>query len=68
MSYFKVIWAVQSLAQKYSAFHLTQISGYFRAVPTRQEGRIARRHERGTGCGGRGQRQARSVLAGRVFP
>src|SRR4051812_10615911 len=24
-----------------------------RAIPTRQEGRIARRHERGTGCGGR---------------
>jgi hypothetical protein len=34
-------------------FHPTQISGYFRAVPSRQEGRIARRHERGTGCGGR---------------
>ncbi|MBT1513493.1 hypothetical protein KIP88_23640 [Bradyrhizobium sp. SRL28] len=31
MSYFKVIWAVQFLAQKYSAFHSTQISGNFRA-------------------------------------
>ena len=31
MSYFKVIWAVQSSAQKYSAFHFTQISGNFRA-------------------------------------
>ena len=36
-----VICPVQSHAQKYSAFHPTQISGYFRAVPSRQEGRIA---------------------------
>src|SRR3954464_2911026 len=50
---FRLIWVIQSPAQKYSAFHPTQISGYFRAVPSRQEGRIARRHERGTGCGGR---------------
>jgi hypothetical protein len=57
-SYFKMIWAVQSPAQKYSAFLTTQISGYFPAVPSRQEGRIARRHERGTGCDGRRQRQA----------
>jgi len=57
---------VQSLAQKYSAFIQTQISGYFPAVPSRQEGRIARRHERGTGCDGRRQRQARSVFAGRL--
>jgi hypothetical protein len=41
LSRFKVIWVVQSRSQKYSAFHLTQISGYFRAVPPRQEGRIA---------------------------
>jgi hypothetical protein len=50
---FKLIWVVQSLLQRYIAFHRPQISGYFRAVSTRQEGRIARRHERGTGCGGR---------------
>ena len=41
ISHFKMIWVVQSLAQKYSAFLCTQISGYFRAVPSRQEGRIA---------------------------
>jgi hypothetical protein len=52
---------VQPLAQKYSAFHPTQISGYFHAVPTRQEGRIARRHERGTGCGGRSSSGAMRV-------
>ncbi|UPJ50869.1 hypothetical protein IVB30_05590 [Bradyrhizobium sp. 200] len=40
-NHFKVIWVVQSCSQKYSAFHLTQISGYFRAVSSRQEGRIA---------------------------
>jgi hypothetical protein len=40
-SYFNVIWVVQSRCQKYSAFHLTQISGYLLAVLTRQEGRIA---------------------------
>jgi hypothetical protein len=50
---FRLIWVIQSSAKKYSAFHQTQISGYFRAVSSRQEGRIARRHERGTGCGGR---------------
>jgi hypothetical protein len=50
---FRPIWVIQSPTQKYSAFHPTQISGFFGAVPSRQEGRIARRHERGTGCGGR---------------
>ena len=63
---FRPIWVIQPPAQKYSALHRPQISGYFRAVPSRQEGRIARRHERGTGCGGRRQRQARSVFAGRL--
>ncbi len=63
---FRLIWVIQPPAQKYSAFHRPQISGSFRAVPSRQEGRIARRHERGTGCGGRRQRQARSVFAGRL--
>ena len=51
---FNLIWVVQFAPQILFAFHRPQISGYFRAVPTRQEGRIARRHERGTGCGGRG--------------
>ena len=63
---FRLIWVIQPPAQKYSALHRPQISGYFCAVPSRQEGRIARRHERGTGCGGRRQRQARSVFAGRL--
>jgi len=40
-SNFNAICPVQSRAQKYSAFHPTQISGYLRAVPSRQEGRIA---------------------------
>jgi hypothetical protein len=61
-----VIWVIQPPAQKYSALHRPQISGSFCAVPSRQEGRIARRHERGTGCGGRRQCQARSVFAGRL--
>jgi hypothetical protein len=63
---FRLIWVIQPPAQKYSALHRPQISGSFCAVPSRQEGRIARRHERGTGCGGRRQRQARSVFAGRL--
>jgi hypothetical protein len=50
---FRLIWVIQPPLQRYIAFHRPQISGYFRAVSTRQEGRIARRHERGTGCGGR---------------
>jgi hypothetical protein len=56
---------VQSFAQKYSASHQTQISGYLRAVPTRQEGRIARRHERGTGCDGRSSVRRERLFAGR---
>jgi hypothetical protein len=63
---FRPIWVIPSPAQKYFAFPRPQISGFFRAVPSRQEGRIERRHERGTGCGGRRQRQARSVFAGRL--
>ena len=45
--------AVQPLLKKYFCSGLTQISSLSRAVPFRQEGRIARRHERGAGCGGR---------------
>jgi hypothetical protein len=46
-------WRVQPLLQKYFCFRLTQISCISLDVPSRQEGRIARRHERGAGCGGR---------------
>jgi hypothetical protein len=48
-----MIWVVQSPLVKIFRFPSTQIDGSFRAVSFRQEGRIARRHERGTGCGGR---------------
>src|ERR1700682_1274788 len=37
-----------------------------RTVPSRQEGRIARRHERGTGCGGRESVRRVTAIAGRV--
>jgi hypothetical protein len=38
---FRPIWVIQPSAQKYSAFLPSQISGFFCAVPSRQEGRIA---------------------------
>ena len=38
---FNLIWVVQSSSQIYSASPSPQISGYFRAVSSRQEGRIA---------------------------
>jgi hypothetical protein len=38
---FRLIWVIPRSAQKYSAFHPTQISGHFSAVPSRQEGRFA---------------------------
>ena len=38
---FNLIWVVQLSRQKYSASPFPQISGYFSAVPSRQEGRIA---------------------------
>jgi hypothetical protein len=44
---------VQRCYEKYSALPRPQINDYLRTVPFRQEGRIASRHERGTGCGGR---------------
>ena len=61
---FRPIWVIQSPAQKYSAFPHPQISGFFCAVPSRQEGRIARRHERGTGCDGRGSVRREACLQG----
>ena len=38
---FNLIWVVQLPSQIYTSFLSPQISGYFRAVPSRQEGRIA---------------------------
>jgi hypothetical protein len=38
---FNLIWVVQLSAQKYTCSPSPQISGYFRGVPSRQEGRIA---------------------------
>ena len=49
----KLFLPVQSGLQKYFRFGLTQIRCISLTVPSRQEGRIARRHERGAGCGGR---------------
>ena len=63
---FRLIWVNQPPAQKFSAFLHPQISGFFRAVPSRQEGRIARRHERWDGMRWTRGRQARSVFAGRL--
>src|SRR5260370_29830855 len=37
-----------------------------RTVPFRQEGRIARRHERGTGCSGRESVRRATAVAGRA--
>jgi len=51
---FKVIWVIQSAAQKYFAFAVGQISSTSSPRPFPARGRIARRHERGRGCGGRG--------------
>jgi len=49
----KLIWVVQSPRKKYSASHSTQITGLSPAVLFPARGAVARRHERGTGCGGR---------------
>ena len=57
---------VQPLLQKYFCSRLTQISSLIRTVPSRQEGRIARRHERGAGCGGRESVRRCQGMAGRV--
>src|SRR6266508_5392287 len=38
---FNLIWVVQLSSQIYTSSLFTQISGYCRAVPSRQEGRIA---------------------------
>src|SRR5712691_8684676 len=59
-------WPVQPLLQKYFCFRLTQIRCISLDVPSRPEGRIARRHERGAGCGGRGSVRRCQGMAGRV--
>src|SRR6266540_7226449 len=59
---------VQPLLQKYFCFGPRQISSLIRIVPSRQEGRIARRHERGTGCGGRESARRAVAIAGRDEP
>ena len=48
-----MICPVQSSFEKYSAHLVGQIIVISRPIPTRQEGRIASRHGRGMGCGGR---------------
>src|SRR6266576_740870 len=59
-------WPVQPLLQKYFVSRLTQIRCISLDVPSRQEGRIARRHERGAGCGGRESVRRCQGMAGRV--
>jgi len=59
---------VQPHLQKYFRSRLTQITSISLAVPFRQEGRIARRHERGTGCGGRESVRRAMAIAGRDEP
>src|SRR6266436_9106399 len=61
-------WPVQPLLQKYFCFRLTQIRCISLDVPSRQEGRIARRHERGAGCGGRESARRARAIAGRDEP
>jgi hypothetical protein len=56
---------VQPLLQKYFASRQTQISSLSRTVLSHR-GAIARRHERGAGCGGRGSVRRCQGMAGRV--
>src|SRR5438034_4592237 len=58
-------WLVQPLLQKYFCFPPRQISSLIRTVSS-QGGAIARRHERGAGCGGRGSARRCQGMAGRV--
>jgi hypothetical protein len=64
---FNLIWVGQLSLQIYTSFPSPQISGYFRAVPSRQEGRIAivtnaRRDAVDA------MASARRVAAGQVYP
>ena len=58
---------VQSLAQKYSAFLSPPNQRLFPRCPVSTRGAYRDRHERGTGCGGRRQRQARKVVCRAVI-
>src|SRR5438034_7509293 len=58
-------WLVQPLLQKYFCFGPRQISSLIRTVSS-QGGAIARRHERGAGCGGRGSVRRCQGMAGRA--
>jgi hypothetical protein len=63
-------WRAQNLSSPRAKNISLNMSGKsalpVRPVPTRQEGRIARRHERGMGCGGRSSRRRASLFAGRL--
>src|SRR5438876_2468080 len=58
-------WLVQPLLQKYFCFGPRQITSLIRTVSS-QGGAIARRHERGAGCGGRESARRCQGMAGRV--
>jgi len=59
---------VQPHLQKYFRSRLTQITSISLTVSFHTEGRIARRHERGTGCGGRESARRAMAIAGRDEP
>jgi hypothetical protein len=52
----KLIWGVQSPAQKYSGSLPGQITAISAAIPTQYKGRFAIVTDVGSGCGGRGRR------------
>jgi hypothetical protein len=54
MSRFNVIWVVQPLSQKYSAFAVGQITATDSRYPVPLRGALAIVTNVGTGCGGRG--------------
>src|SRR6266478_2982346 len=58
---------VQPLLQKYFRSGLTQITSISLTVPSHR-GAIARRHERGAGCGGRESVRRAMAIAGRDEP
>ncbi len=62
-----LICPVQPHLKKYFRSGLTQISNISPAVPSHR-GAIARRHERGTGCGGRESVRRAMAIAGRGEP
>ena len=58
---------VQPLLQKYFRSRLTRIKSISVTVPSHR-GAIARRHERGAGCGGRESVRRATAVAGRDEP